>query len=142
MSEQINILIFVLDDQKQELDLIKRSFDKNGITNYNLYDSSEVFLNEFNEDVHLTIVDYLLVSGESGMDVVKKINRINPLCHNIIVSGYANADTVIEFFRNGVSDFVSKNNEDYLDDMVEAVKRALPSIQRRVDIAKKWRLQT
>lgn len=141
MIESLNILIWALDDQDAELFLIDQKFKEKGIYNYKLFSQVDLFKTEFNDNVNLAIVDYKLNSTETGIDIVKFIRDKNLFCKNIIVSGITDVDTIVEFFRNGATDFVRKDKPTYLDDLVEAVKRSIPTIEQMIEkikYAKKW----
>lgn len=137
--ENINVLIYILDDQPGELELIRRKFEDSGIRNCRLFSDSMRFSIEFNEKVHITIIDYMLGnSAHTGIDVLKEVMRVNPLCKNIIVSGMADRDIVIEFMRAGATDFVPKENLNYLEELTEAVRRLLPYVEQVETFKKKW----
>ena len=139
MNNSINVLIYILDDQPGELELIRRKFEESGISNCKLFSDGMKFSMEFNEHVHITIIDYLLGnSAMTGIDVLKEVVRVNPLCKNIIVSGMADRDIVIEFMRAGATDFVAKEKPNYLEELVQAVKRLLPYVEQVAQFKRKW----
>lgn len=137
--ESINVLIYILDDQPGELELIRQKFEESGIKNCRLFSDSMKFSIEFNEQVHITIIDYMLGdSANTGIDVLKEVVRVNPLCKNIIVSGMADRDIVIEFMRAGAVDFVAKEHPNYLEELTMAVKRLMPYVEQVTQFKKKW----
>ena len=141
MKDPINILIHGLDDNKQELELIQRKFEKENFTNFKLFNSVESFINEFTCNVAMAIVDFVLSSGMNGLDIFKRIDEINPGCYKIMLSGFASADDVITFNRKGVDDFVNKNNGDYLQELVEIVRTKADLAEHRTYFYNKYKTE-
>lgn len=137
LAEQITISIYVLDDQKDDLDLICRRFEKEGIINCKYFIDHDKFIEEFYRGVDLSIVDFSLATTKTGMDIIDEVLEVHPFGYHIMVSGAASPKDVAAFFRDGVDDFVLKDFEFY-DELVVAVRRALPLVERRRRIAKKW----
>ncbi len=139
MQKEINVLIYILDDQPGELELIRQKFQECGIENIRLFSDKMKFSMEFNTDVHITIIDYMLGdTAITGIDVLREVVRVNPLCKNIIVSGIADVNTVIEFMRAGAVDFVTKEHHNYLEELTMAVKRLMPYVEQVIAFKQKW----
>lgn len=59
------------------------------------------------EDYNLIITD-LRVSGISGMEVIKEVNKVKPNTHTVIVTAYGTIETAVEAMKLGVSDYLCK----------------------------------
>jgi DNA-binding NtrC family response regulator len=128
MMGKTNIL--VLDDDPQELELIKWNFDKGGVVNYEMFTEIDVFFDHFDNDVFLAVVDYRL-GGKTAVQVADKIQELNDnrdgitKCEVIIISGTPDIRVPAYFMNSKKADyFIVKDGlgEYYLELVVYARK--------------------
>lgn len=116
--------ILIVDDEQETLDMleiflqslehtvIKASTAKEGIRQLALSEPDTVFL-----DIHLPDMD--------GLEVLKEMRKINNNIQIVMITGYKDAEKVIEVFRYGALDCLLKPfNFDY-------IKNLLPQIRMR-----------
>ncbi|MDB5309206.1 MAG: Blue-light-activated protein [Gemmataceae bacterium] len=77
--------------------------------------------------VDLVLLDYRLPGGVDGLDFYARVKAAGYDLPVILVTGFGNEATVIQAFRVGVRDFVTKSLE-YLDYLPEAVGRVLRQV--------------
>lgn len=126
--------ILVLDNEKEELEIIEYHFNKGGVTNYQMFTNKEDFFASFTSDVYLAIVDYTL-NGGTAVAIADEIQELNEQrdsfskCEVIIISGTRDIRVPVYFMNERKADyFLLKNREDkgnesfYLDLVVYAQK--------------------
>lgn len=77
--------------------------------------------------IDLVLLDYRLPGGVDGLDFYARVKAAGLDLPVILVTGFGNEATVIQAFRVGVRDFVTKSVE-YLDYLPEAVARILRQV--------------
>lgn len=133
------ILIFFLDDSPGEIALARERLEREDFyPHVRFFTEQEKFIHELSEDVNLTVIDYMLDAGVTGIDILNKIALSNDLCKNIVVSGVLDVEMVIECVRAGAHDFVVKDHVNYMDELVGAIHRLLPAVKRLQNIKTKW----
>ncbi len=76
----------------------------------------------------LMIVDYKL-SGETGLELLKKIKQLNSFVSVIMISGYADKKLIIDSMRMGADDFIEKPfNDLQLYNSIEKIEEKKNSI--------------
>lgn len=133
------ILIFVLDDSQGEIILLKdRLSSEPFFEHVKFFTDQKQFVAEFSEDVNLTIIDYMLAEGMTGLEILRLIVKSNPICKNIIVSGMADRELAVQFMREGAADFIAKDHENYFEELIQAINRLLPVVDHLQRIKSKW----
>src|SRR5687768_2969473 len=115
MTGKTNIL--VLDDDPQELELIKEHFDKGGVTNYEMFTQIEVFFDHFDEYVFLAVIDYNL-GITTAREVADRIQELNDKrngitkCEVIIISGTSDIRVPVYFMNTKKANYyIIKDNQ-------------------------------
>lgn len=117
-------MIFLLDDNKDDLDIIVRHLKNNGIENCKGFTSDDLFLSSLKDRVNIVIIDHSVNSKRTGLDVMKEINKKIPLCYPIIVSGNDSPRIIMQYFNNDAFRYVLKNDSGYLDLIVKYIRQA------------------
>lgn len=121
----IKILTYVLDDEETILKFVKVAFDEAGIDNYQLFHNPHYMLAQFNDDVQICVLDVDLKTDMTGIDVMKAIRKMQPLCEVIFMSSQLSLDMVIDIVNEGGrTRFVRKDKRDFLETLVKHVKEA------------------
>ncbi|MBU0676019.1 MAG: response regulator [Proteobacteria bacterium] len=69
------------------------------------------------------VVTDLKMQGMDGLEVLRRVKKINPRTRVIIITGYAEMDTADAAFSGGVFDFIPKPFR--LDEIKDAILRAV-----------------
>jgi sigma-B regulation protein RsbU (phosphoserine phosphatase) len=94
-------------------------------------------------DVVLMDLNYArdTTSGREGIDLITRIQAIDPLLPIVVMTGWGTVDLAVEAMRRGVRDFVQKpwENSRLLQTLNKQVKhaRARRNVQRRLTLAHK-----
>ncbi len=141
MKKDIKVLI--LEDNTSDADLIVRHLKKSGMSFVSkTVESRKVFeesLNVFMPDIILS--DYSLPSFDavSAFKIIKERNLTIPF---IIVSGTIGEENAVMLVKEGVTDYVSKNNfSSLMQKITRALKEAEELIEKE-DLLKKLKTQT
>lgn len=129
-------MILVLDDNKDDLELIGHHFKKHGIIDFKLFSDDESFLKEINEEVIIVIIDHQISAIKNGLGVMKEVVKLNPVCYPIIVSGNDNPRIIMEYLNSDAFRYVLKNDEKYLDTIIIFVRQAKERINRVINYLK------
>jgi DNA-binding NtrC family response regulator len=107
MTEQENIGILILDDEKHFTEELYEYFRKSGFNAFeaNTEKEATAILNTHNID--LLILDVRL-QGINGLDILKAVKPRFPEMEVIVVSAHGDMDTVIKAMRLGAFDYLRK----------------------------------
>jgi DNA-binding NtrC family response regulator len=107
MTEQENIEILILDDEKHFTEELYEYFMKSGFNAFEANTEKEAIaiLNEHHID--LLILDVRL-QGINGLDILKMVKQRFPHMEVIVVSAHGDMDTVIKAMRWGAFDYLRK----------------------------------
>ncbi len=127
MKKENYYTVFVVDDDKKLLTMLKHVIEKN--TSYNadvmVYDTVEEFLKHLDEKPDIVVLDYYFESEDgnapTGLEVLEQIKEKSPETEVVIISGQDDIDTALETIREGAYDYVVKDD------------RAIPRTQLIVD---------
>ena len=70
----------------------------------------------------LVILDYFLDSYEDGLFMLRSIKKMNKTIPVIMFSGQNNLKTAVKLIRAGAIDYVNKNDDDFLENIMTAVE--------------------
>ncbi|MBN2638452.1 MAG: sigma-54-dependent Fis family transcriptional regulator [Bacteroidales bacterium] len=105
MNQQLTIL--VVDDEPRMVDEIEEFLQAqkfNVLTAYNPDQALEIMKNN---TVDIAILDIRL-PGMSGIELLQKLKKIQPLVEVIMISGHGDMSTVIDAMRQGAVDYFPK----------------------------------
>ena len=125
-------MILVLDDNIDDLELIGHHFKKHGIDNVKLFDNPDLFLKEIDEDVITVVLDHQM-GMKTGLEVMKEVIDLNPVCFIIILSGNNDPHIILKYLNNDAFRYVLKSENDYLDQVVFYVRQAQDRINRIIE---------
>jgi FixJ family two-component response regulator len=70
--EPLNIMTYLLEDDKDITELMQSIFRENGLDNVQFFNKGKEFIDNLNDNVHIAIVDHYLNNGVTGLDVLMK----------------------------------------------------------------------
>ncbi len=133
MNKTVNILSFVLDDDKDILLIIEDLLKENSITNYRLFHSDEEFLNSMTQDIHVCVIDHFLTGKQTGLDVCRKTKARNKNSFIIVMSGQRDPDVIIAYLNECADKYVDKNKKDYLKTLIDYLKVGIETVVERLE---------
>jgi two-component system response regulator HydG len=114
-------LILIIDDDRDLRTLLSTFLDKNGFVTVQASGGKE-FLQLFKrEKFDLVLCDFIL-KDENGLEILKKVRTIDPICKVVMVTGYSNQQITSQMMNNGAFGYLSKPLK--LDKLLKMVKAA------------------
>jgi DNA-binding NtrC family response regulator len=101
------VRILVVDDEPIVGKRLKQAFGKMGFT-VEAETNGAAALERLAEGAFDIVVTDLKMQGMDGMEVLTRVRELNPETRVIIITGYAEAGTADQAFRDGVFDFIAK----------------------------------
>lgn len=141
MKKDIKILI--LEDNTADADLLVRHLKKSGLSFVSkIVESKKTFeesLDFFLPDIILS--DYSLPSFDavSAFKIIKDRNLNIPF---IIISGTIGEENAVMLVKEGVTDYVSKNNFSSLPQKISRALKEAEELQEKEDLVEKLKIQT
>jgi DNA-binding NtrC family response regulator len=102
--------IFITEDDKFYASLLEHQLNLNPEYVVKKFENGKDLLNAIHERPHVVTLDYSL-PGLNGEEVLKRIKADSPHTEVIIVSGQENVSTAINLLKNGVYDYIVKDDE-------------------------------
>jgi two-component system, OmpR family, response regulator len=122
-------LIFVVDDDPFINMLVARQFSSEGYV-VETFEFGEDCIEALHKNPDLIILDYFFISNGkevmNGIEILNSIKKLLPKVPVIILSGQEKGEIVLELARNGIDDYVIKDN-----DLIENLKIALEELLKR-----------
>jgi hypothetical protein len=97
--------LLIVDDEKIVLDLCERS-----LRDYRVFKAgscAEAIRIYQKEPIDLVLTD-VLMTGESGIDLLRQVKGLNPNAAVIIMTGYSDKEVILTALKEGADDFISK----------------------------------
>ncbi|WP_419659759.1 two component system sensor histidine kinase [Desulfosarcina variabilis str. Montpellier] len=126
------VTVLVVDDEKGIRDGSARIIDRMGCHALTAKNGEEGLDIIGRTDVSIVLLD-LKMPGIDGMEVLKRIQTLNPDILVIIITGFATIETAIEAMKRGAYDFIPKPFEP--DQLRIVVNRALEKITLKKEAA-------
>jgi DNA-binding NtrC family response regulator len=99
--------VLVVDDEKVICDVLRIALTKAGFDVHTAMDAKQA--KEKIESVELTaLLTDKNLPDESGLEVIKAARAKHPYCACLMMTGYANVESVVEALRLGASDYLEK----------------------------------
>ena len=102
--------IFIVEDDAFFASILKNSIIKNNLIDVQTYGTGEGCLANLHENPDVILLDYQLIKM-NGIEVLKRIKRINSFTRVILISGQEQASIVIKSLQNGAFGYLEKNNQ-------------------------------
>ncbi len=129
--EQINIAVYGLDDNPDDLFAIERIIVKRGVKSYHLFTNKEEFLKALKEGIHVVILDHNLPVG-TGLEILQDIKKKNKETFAIGLNVVDDPAILKAYIRAGIDDWVDKNDSDYLEQLDESLTKGLEAATGKV----------
>jgi len=103
-----DVRILVVDDDISMLDMISTALTTREKYNVILASDSETALKHISQDKFDAVISDINLPGMNGLDLLSRINIINPNIPVILITGFADVSTLQQAIKLGVFDFLRK----------------------------------
>lgn len=138
-QQQLNTLIYVLEDDKDIIVLLDHLFKLNGFVDYVFFYDTDKFVSSLNEHVHISLIDYKLDGPMDGIEVMNVVRSRNPWCKVIMISGQQDPKIITEFFHKGGFRYAYKGSPEYNKDLVNYMQEAIGLIKNQIDVQEEFK---
>lgn len=99
--------VLVVDDEQVVLDVLKIALKKGGYPVTTATTAEEAIGLLEKEQFGAVLTDKNL-PGKNGLAIIKEARRLHPYCACLVMTGYANTESVVEAMRLGANDYLEK----------------------------------
>lgn len=137
-NQHINILI--VDDEESVRTSLRDWFVEDGYTADMAASGKEALSKLAERDWDIFFLD-IKMPGMDGLELQKKIKKINPESIIIIITAYASVDSAVEALKSGAYDYITKPfDPDYLENIInratEKKKISKQNIEMKINLDK------
>lgn len=123
-----NERILLVDDEIELLEGLKRHFEVEGLK-VETCSSAESALKLVQEKNFNIIMTDIKMPGMDGVELLRAIKDMNPLCNVMIMTAYSNMSYLLDCFSAGACDYFAKPFQD-MDEVIDALKTAIERVTR------------
>lgn len=110
MKKDIDIKIYIVDDEEYYLNLEKISLAKYKFNDIKIFNNGEECLEAIEEDEpDCVILDYVIKTGMNGDEILKIIKEKYPDILVLVLSGQENIEVATNIIKIGAYDYIVKN---------------------------------
>ena len=102
-----NLRALVVDDEESYRRFVKRSLERRDF-HVRVASSPDEADKVLEQEIFDVIVLDILMPGETGVSLLKRIKRKDPFAEIILISGHATVESAIEALRGGATDYIEK----------------------------------
>ena len=114
--------ILIIDDDKDICLTLTRFLTKNGFETKYANNGADALAILKTEKFDSILCDYKLPKT-TGLELIQRINILNPEAATIIITGYSDLKTAVEILKHGASDYVTKPL--FPDEILASIKQAI-----------------
>lgn len=100
--------LLIVDDEEGLRYGLEQLFKRHGFTVYAVGDAQRARALAEKYTLDVALIDIRLKGGESGIDLLKELTRIEPELVAIVITGYGSIDTAVTSMKEGASDYILK----------------------------------
>ena len=117
--------VLVVDDEEDFLETIVKRLNKRKISAMGVKSGEEALEVIKDRLVDVVILDMKMPGGMDGIETLREIKKIQPICEVILLTGHGSMETSIEGMKLGAFDYLLKpvKLEDLLPKLAEAFEK-------------------
>lgn len=126
------MILFCLDDEKMWRDLIEDTAKHLGFSDYALFSDAPTFLNyieSLTDDkkrlVGVVVIDHILNSSFSGLDVLREVKKTLPICKPIVMTASEDGRVIGQYLNYDAWRWVQKDADTALENLAIYLKEGL-----------------
>jgi DNA-binding NtrC family response regulator len=99
--------ILIIDDKEKLCQSLVKNFNQLGYKSHYATNGNDGIYTIINNNIDVVLLDIML-GGENGIDILKRILKINNQLPVIMITGYASIDTAVKSIKIGAFDYIKK----------------------------------
>jgi len=117
--------VLVVDDEEDFLETIVKRLNKRKISTIGVKSGEEALEVIKDRLIDVVILDIKMPGGMDGIETLREIKKIQPICEVILLTGHGSMETSIEGMKLGAFDYLLKpvKLEELLPKLAEAFER-------------------
>jgi len=124
-----NITIFVVEDSQILSEIIALQFKRNFNCNVIIFKNADnIFFNISKYLPDLIVIDYSFndskLNFHNGLEVIVELRKDSNI-PVIVLSGQRDMAKAIEIVQKGANDYISKDDDDFMNSLLESIKETL-----------------
>lgn len=112
MEKKTNARIFLVDDDPFCLSLYQQHLSNLGYQQVSVFNNGSDCLNSLVSEPDIIFLDHRMETM-NGLEVLKKIKRVNPDIYVVILSSQDNISTAVSSLKYGAFDYIVKGDEEF-----------------------------
>ncbi len=114
--------VLVVDDEEDFLETIVKRLKKRKVSAIGVQSGEEALKVIEERPIDVVILDIKMPGGIDGIETLREIKKIQPICEVLLLTGHASMETSIEGMKLGAFDYLMKpvKLEDLLPKLAEA----------------------
>jgi DNA-binding NtrC family response regulator len=120
--------VLIIDDEQIILDSLAVIFKRKNIAAETENNPVEALQRYRRHHYNIVLVD-VLMPEMNGVDVVRTIKQINPLCNIIVMTAFSNMMHVVDCIEAGAVDYITKPFSD-MDILLNVVRTTIERVER------------
>jgi len=125
MTEKHPKRVLIVDDEEVIRDICAQVLGQMGFKTLEAQDAQEALERILSQEIDLLITD-IRMPGMSGLELLKQVKEKKPEIIVVMITGYADRDTILAALKGGADDFIAKPI-----DVLELQKVARNTLKRR-----------
>jgi DNA-binding NtrC family response regulator len=123
--------VLVVDDEEDLLETLVNRLNRRTIRTHGVTSGEEALKVIKEKPIDVVILDIKMPGGMDGIETLREIKKINPLCEVILLTGHGAVETGIEGMSLGAFDYILKpvRLEELLPKIAEAVEKKRGQVQ-------------
>lgn len=117
-------MILILDDDQEALDLLVWQLAKSGIRDVIAFSDEQLFLDALDKGTVIVVLDHYLMTGRTGLDVMKVVLQRHPVIYSIILSGTEDPRVILEYLNHDAFRYVVKRSAGSTEQVVRFINQA------------------
>ena len=116
--------LLIVDDERSLREVLQVVFKKEGYS-VTLAVGYQDALSQLKSNVFDLVISDIKMKGGSGINLLRDVKSANAETQVVMMTAYATTENAIQALKIGATDYILKNNENFIDEMKIVVSKSL-----------------
>jgi DNA-binding NtrC family response regulator len=128
----LKVKTLFLDDDYTLQDAMEAIFQQKNFVDYEWFHDPKELFDSMNDNTQVVVIDYILEwHTENGIEIIRKVKEINPICHCILMSNQTNKKVIIDAYDNGVDKYIDKGDPEFVTQLFGEIEKGIKKVHRQ-----------